>query len=163
MKKLLTCILVIAMIATLAACGKKEDTPTGGNTEPTAAAEATKPAETATPEPTATTEPTEEPTAEPTEEPTAEPTEAPAADTGLGELVGVWNEIGDLFSRTLIVNEDGSMELRFQGGVFITANDLRAVRNKLFYKRLIADPDSEQYNFFPHNILFKSFKFVIHS
>ena len=128
MKKLLAFILVIAMVAALAACGKKETTSSNENNETTKAAEPTKAettpeptattAPTATPEPTAT--PTPEPTATPTPEPTAtpvpEPTADPVDDNDISDLVGTWNEMDALFSRTLVVNDDGSIELRFQGG-----------------------------------------------
>ena len=129
MKKLIACILVIVMAATLAACGNKENTPSNGNNETTKAAEATKPVETTTPEPTATTAPTT--TTAPTETPEPTPdtitdvnvtTPAPettpepvVAEDDLGELVGAWYELADLFPRTLNVSADGSFELRYQG------------------------------------------------
>lgn len=115
MKKLLTCILVIAMIASLVACSKKEDTPSGGSTEPPKSEEVTKPAETATPEPTATAEPT----AEPTETPTAEPTEAPAEDTDqrnenpdltvdIEKIAGCWVEETVVSGWDFEIHSDGS-------------------------------------------------------
>jgi len=134
MKKLVLCIMIIAMIAVAAACGKNEDSASGGNNEATKAAEATKPAET-TPEPTATTAPTpdpvsekeptvteepavtEEPTAEPTTEPTATetPEPTPAEDNDISELVGSWYEVGSVFSRTINISAEGAVQIVYEG------------------------------------------------
>lgn len=137
MKKLVLCIMIMAMIAAAAACGKKEDASSGGNNEPTKSAEATKPAET-TPEPTVTTAPTEDPvsgkeptvteepaaTEEPTPEPTAtpevtetpEPTPTPATDNDIADLVGSWYEVDSAFPRTLDVSAEGAVQIVYEGG-----------------------------------------------
>lgn len=151
MKKLLATILVIVMIASLAACGKKEDTNSGGSNEPTKEAEATKPAET-TPE--ATPEATPKTTPEVTEEPAAteEPTEAPAVDTSLGDLVGSWSEINSLFSRTLVVNEDGSMELKFPGGGAMYGSVSVQVKDDGNAYYIFSDTEGNAIAEFPKNI-----------
>ena len=84
MKKVVSVLLIVAMVMALAACGKKEST---GSSEVTQAPVTTKeatpePTKEPTPEPTkeVTPEPTKEPTSEPTEAVTPEPTEAPVDD-----------------------------------------------------------------------------------
>ena len=162
MKKLLACILVIAMLASLAACGKKEETPSNANNETTKAAEPTK-AET-TPEPTATTAPTAtpEPTATPTPEPTATPDPALVIsdvkvtvpdgqpeilegndDDDISDLVGSWYEQDALFPRNLVVNEDGSIELRFQGGGAMYGNVVAQSENGVAPFYIFSDTDGD--------------------
>jgi predicted small lipoprotein YifL len=72
MKKILTGILVIAMIAVLAACGKKEEPGNSGNTEITQEADTNRDAE-----PTKAAEPTAKPTSAPTAAPEPDPTDEP--------------------------------------------------------------------------------------
>ena len=87
MKKIVMYLLLIAMITVMAACGKKEETPSGTDAESTKAAEVTKEAEN-TPDKAADNEskdkeePTKEPVKEekaPTKKPAAEPTKKPTA------------------------------------------------------------------------------------
>lgn len=77
MKKAISVLLILIMVMSLAACGKKED-PQPAN-QATEAPTVTKAAET-------TPEPTKEPTPEPTEEPVPEPTEEPEPDPDYDEF-----------------------------------------------------------------------------
>ncbi len=78
MKKFSALLIILVLVLSLAACGKKnEENKATGTPEPTKEATTPEPTKEATPEPTeeVTPEPTEEVTPEPTEEVTPEPTE----------------------------------------------------------------------------------------
>ena len=82
MKKILTIILLAALMLPLAGCFKNQTADIGAPTEAPTSVPTAEPTQVPTAEPTEvpTEAPTEVPTEEPTEEPTAEPTEAPTAE-----------------------------------------------------------------------------------
>ena len=72
MKKVLSLLLIMVMVMTLVACGKKEEPSDSGKTDVSQTTDNKKDAEPTT-EPTKAAEPTSEPTAEPTAEPEPDP------------------------------------------------------------------------------------------
>ncbi|MBO4414787.1 MAG: hypothetical protein J5824_02255 [Lachnospiraceae bacterium] len=123
MKKVISVLLILAMVMSLAACKKIEKTGNGGSSEVTQApvttkeAEPTKAPETtpeptkeAAPEPTKEAEPTQEPTPEPTQEVTPEPTADPEDDEFYSEgheYAGIWQS-GDVIME---ITSEGAADI----------------------------------------------------
>ncbi len=84
MKRIMTLLLALALLLTMAACGGKDTEAPAAEPAAPAAEPATEPAAEPADEPAA--EPAEEPAAEPADEPAAEPAEEPAADSDIAYI-----------------------------------------------------------------------------
>ncbi len=112
--RMISCIALITLMASLTACGAGTDAPAASSAETTAAQTTTAAPETTTAETTTTTAAST--TAETTSE-TASETKAPAAENtaSVSDVASVWFEDA-LDARTLTINEDGTFILEYKGG-----------------------------------------------
>lgn len=115
MKKIISCLAVLAIMTSVTACGSKSENNTT-EAETTTAAQTTAAettiSETTSAETTVTT--TEATSAETTAE--ADDKAAVEGSASVSDIAGTWYEQDALDPRTLTINEDGSFILEYKGG-----------------------------------------------